>query len=151
MKKWMIGTALALVLGTPALAGSVNLSAELTQINGRPFADPADKLSEPEAKVVSDLTSRGYVLYRPKITTLGDVAVQALLTPVQNEEATEKARKFLLAMKLQKAMDEKVPGNATVDLSLDETKMVNDAIKKNYPPLIMGQAWRLLDPGSMPK
>lgn len=145
------GAIVALTALSPALAAVVDFSTELTQLDGRPFADPADRLSPAEQAVVDGLVTRGYTLQRPKKTTLGDVVVQALLLPVQGEDPKEKMRKFTLAQHIQDAMASKLQEHSKLDLPLEDMAFIKDVIGKNYPPLIMGQAWRILDPASVSK
>lgn len=145
------GALVALAAAVPAHAGSVDFSTELFQLDGKPFADPTQGLSTQEQAFVDALVARGYTVGRPKKTTLGDVAIQALLLPVATEDSKDKLRKFTLAQHIQDAVANRLQEHSKLDLSLEDTAFLKDLIGKNYPPLIMGQAWRVLDPASVPK
>ncbi len=76
----------------------------------------------------------------PAPLTLGDVAVMALETESQGETLSglEKFKLDTLARKIYRQKD--------VVLALDELVMIKDRIGKVEPPIVVGAAWRLLDP-----
>jgi len=68
--------------------------------------------------------------------TLGRVAANALISPVEKENGADKVRKYGLALK--------VYNNKDVELTPDEVVTVKDTILKVYAPMICGQAAALL-------
>ncbi len=140
----------ALFASAPGYAAPIDFSFELTQLDGKPFTGTGD-MTDQERAVVAPLLARGYTLGKPEKTTLGSVAINSLLYPVQGDDPTEKMKKYGLALKIQDATANKLQEHSKVDLTVDELKMVKDAIGKLQTPLIVGQAWRVLDPASVPK
>jgi len=51
----------------------------------------------------------------------------------------EKAKRFMLATKIY-------DGDGHVDIGTKDIELLKDLIAKNYPPLTVGQAWKILDP-----
>lgn len=79
-----------------------------------------------------------------KDLTLREVITNSLLAPPpqgqrDQMEGAEKARRYYLAMEIHKA-------NKQVELSVDDIKLIKDEIGRVYPPLIVGQAYEILDP-----
>ena len=73
--------------------------------------------------------------------TMKILCTNSLLTPTQDErniDGNEKAKRFELAMRIYTEKE--------VDLDIDELKLVKDLIGKVYSPLVVGQAYRILDP-----
>ena len=132
-----------------ARAGTVDFSTELVQLDGKPFTAPSGDLTDAEKAAVADLQAKGYAVAKAAKVTLGDIALQALLTPVPKDEPKDKLRKFTLAQKIEDAVENKLQQNSKLDLTADETTLLKDAIGQNYPPLVMGQAWKVLDPASV--
>lgn len=131
------GALLALALiATPA--GAVDFTTNLTQLNGKPFEDGDHK---------------------PMELTLGAVAENALLAAYQDETddlmqkkttleafTMEKTKRYGLAQKLRIAKD--------VNLSDTERDLLKKLIAKSYGIMniqIMGRAFELIDPTSIPK
>lgn len=52
----------------------------------------------------------------------------------------EKCRRFMLATKIYS-------GDGAVDIGTKDVELLKDLIAKHYPPLTVGQAWAILDPG----
>lgn len=77
------------------------------------------------------------------IVTLGKVARNALIAtyPDERGEGDEKLKRFLLAAKCSG------PG---VTLTAEETALAKKLVGKAYGPLVVGRAWALLDPPSVP-
>ena len=76
-----------------------------------------------------------------KPLTIGDVTVQALETLLDEDRKSTGAEKF--------HMDEiarKVYQNKKAVLTAEQISMIKDRIGKVYGPLIVGAAWRVLDP-----
>lgn len=74
------------------------------------------------------------------VVTLGRAAVNALMAVLpedQTKSGEDKLKAFLLAEKVN---------NAVVALSVEEIALLKARIAKGYGPLIVGRAWRLLDP-----
>ena len=62
--------------------------------------------------------------------------VNAVLSPVQNENGVDKVKKYELAKKVY-ASDE-------VDLNEDEIKLIKDRVGEMFPPIVVGQIYELL-------
>jgi hypothetical protein len=114
-----------IVLLAPA-AQAVDFAAPITLIDGTtPLRDQGDK---------------------GKIVTLGDVAQTALLSTFQDEpnlKGEDKIKRFSLATKIEGQRKDPV-------LTADDIALIKTLIGKAYNPLITGQAWKLLDPASVP-
>lgn len=119
---------LTLLLSIPSSALALDFTAPLTDFDGKPIPNcptpaPCDK-----------------------VLMLGDAAAIALLAPdAPNGPQTagdEKVKRFQLALKIRGAKD--------VKLSAEETALIKAQIAKDYPPLIVGRAWALLDPAAAP-
>ena len=81
------------------------------------------------------------------VLTLATVAENALLASYQDEanlSGDEKIKRFLIAEKIAK--DPKDP-----KLGLDELALIKKLVAKAYNPLITGDMWKALDPGSVAK
>lgn len=118
----------AVMASLTCAAGAVDFSTKFTQIDGTPFLDANGKPDE-------------------KPATLGTVAVNALLANYPDEQnlpADEKVKRFVLAEKIQVH-----PTDALINV--DDIALIKKLIAKGYPTLVVGQAWRLLDPASVPK
>ena len=80
-----------------------------------------------------------------KPVTLGAVASQALTAVFRGEEdlsGDKKCERFLLAVKMRKSAD-----GLPVDLTPEEAALAKQCIGKAYPPIIVGQAFPLLNGG----
>ena len=73
--------------------------------------------------------------------TLGDVCVNALETPTDSDHTMPGADKFKLDQ-----LARKIYQNANADLTVEELATLKDRVGKLWGPLIVGAAWRLLDP-----
>ena len=74
-----------------------------------------------------------------KPLTLRSASVEALLIPKQGDSGTDKAKSYALAMKIHQS-------NGQVDLTIDEAAELKKRIGENMTPLVVGQAWEMLDP-----
>jgi len=74
---------------------------------------------------------------KDKEVTLGSVCANALLVPQKEEEGAIKANKYDLALKVYKASE--------VEVSAEDVVLLKKAINKAYAPLIVGQAFRMLE------
>ena len=74
--------------------------------------------------------------------TLSKVSVDAMLATVQGEQlmAEDKSKRFAIAMKVQ--MGEQ--------LTIEETALLKKVIGQVYGPLVVGRAYQIIDPGSVP-
>lgn len=114
----------ALLAASPALA--VDFTAPLNQLDGHPFVGPDGK----------DVA-----------TTLGSVAETALLSAYQDEpnlSPEDKVKRFALAEKIHLH-----PTDA--QLTAEDVALIKKLVGKSFNALIVGEAWRLLDPASVPK
>lgn len=128
IRRTIIFAAAALaVLAGPAYA--IDFTTSLHTISGGPFKDDKGQPTE---------------------LLLGTVAENSLLSNEQNETGEVKAKAFWLAVKLhEKGGGDKFSKDVT--LTVDEIKVIKDKIGKLYPPSIVGAAWMILDPASVPK
>ncbi len=77
-------------------------------------------------------------------TFLKEIAVNSLLATFDDERnlsGEEKAKRWVLAVKIQ--------GEAG-DFTLEEAEQIKRLIGKGYPPLVVGQAWRMLEEAGKP-
>ena len=75
------------------------------------------------------------------VATLGRVSANALLAITDADKdmtGATKVERYDLAMRVVKGQ---------VKLKTEEIATIKAAIGKHYAPLIVGQAWRMLDPG----
>lgn len=80
----------------------------------------------------------------PKITTgltLGEVSVAALVTILEEDKGANGETKFKLD-----ELARKVYGKKQVHLTVEDLATIKARIGKAYGPLVVGPAWRLLDP-----
>ena len=73
-----------------------------------------------------------------KDLTVKDVCINALLSPKMDDSEKVKWDKYELYKRLKTAKD-------VVELSAEEIVLLKQAIGKTQPPLIMGQAWEVLE------
>ena len=73
--------------------------------------------------------------------TLGDVAVGALETPIEEDRNMAGSEKFK-----RDQLARKIYGAKSVELSVEEVALVKERIGKVYGPIVVGPAWSLLDP-----
>ncbi|HEX4039029.1 MAG TPA: hypothetical protein VHX37_13295 [Acidobacteriaceae bacterium] len=73
--------------------------------------------------------------------TLGDVCVNALETPLEADRGVSGEAKFKLD-----SLARKIYGKKDVLLTVDESALLKQRIGQAYGPLVVGQAWRMLDP-----
>lgn len=120
--------AIAFCLTTAVPAWAVDFNKELTQIDGSPFKD-----------------EKGV----PITTSLGKVVEQALLATYNDERDPQTGKELITPQdKFERwKLATKVAQGGNVALSSEELTLVKKLIGKGYPPLVVGQAWTLLDPG----
>lgn len=114
--KKFLGAAVIILLATSS-AFALDLSVQMKQLNGEPFIEN----NEP--------------------VTLKRVIVTALTAQYPDEQTLSgqvKFDRYRLAMKVQ---NEKDPV-----LSVEELKMVKELIGKGFNAIIVGQAWKAIDP-----
>ncbi len=76
---------------------------------------------------------------------LRDVAVESLLTVPRDEAqitGDEKAKRWFLASR--------VYANPAIDLTVEDIALIKKMIGKAYGPLVVGQAWELLEGRDLP-
>ena len=74
-----------------------------------------------------------------KPLTLRRAAVESLLIPKGGDDGDKKAENCALAMKIHQS-------NGQIDLTIDEAAELKKRIGENMTPLVVGQAWEMLDP-----
>lgn len=109
------------LVNTPFPAKAVDFDQKIKALDGSQLTDqdgkPTDKFS------------------------LGFVAATSLVNSYPDEgniAGEEKAKRYLLAVKVQKGI--------VNDLSAEDIALIKKMIAKNFAPLISGQAWLMLDP-----
>lgn len=70
--------------------------------------------------------------------TLAQVSYSSLLTPDEKATDTEKFNRCKLAFKIAQA-------SSTIDLTIEEAAMLKALIGKNPMPLVVGQAFEMLE------
>ena len=125
MKHYLL--AAAIFLSPPFLASScaADFTTPIVGLDGRGFTGPDGK---------------------PQDLTLGQVAENALTAAYPDEQTlsgVDKVKRFALALKIHDHPDS--------TLSAEETTLLKTLIGKAYSTVIVGRAWTLLDPGSVPK
>lgn len=78
---------------------------------------------------------------KPVDMRLSTICINALLATYPDEQSlpgTEKLRRYGLARAIQE--------NQKIDLSAEDVALVKKLVEKQYGPLVVGQAWGLLDP-----
>lgn len=70
--------------------------------------------------------------------TLRRVMVHAILDPREQCEPEEKVRRYNLAHEIQEA-------KIAVELSENDIQLIKNKVGQLYPPIVVGQAWNLLD------
>jgi len=112
----------------------INLNRVLTDLAGDSLVDRVTEKDE-NGKVVKD--ESGKPATKLVDVTLNRLAANALLHPVKDDQGEDKARKYLLAVKCY-AADE-------IDLTAEEIVEIKGCISLAYPPIVVGQAWAILD------
>lgn len=79
----------------------------------------------------------------PHSITLSEIAIQALETPLDSDKDMQGSAKFKLDQ-----LARKVYRNPDVVLTVEDTALLKERIGKAYGPLVVGAAWRLLDPAT---
>ena len=69
--------------------------------------------------------------------TLKLAIVNAVLSPVQNENGVEKVKKFDLAQRIYK--------NDEVNLTAEEISLIKERVGESFPPIVVGQVWKILE------
>lgn len=83
---------------------------------------------------------------KPAELKLSKVCIDALLNVFPDEQnlvGVDKIKRYVLAQNIQEHRD--------YSMTSEETELVKKLVAKLYGPLIVGQAWALLDPVSIPK
>lgn len=110
----------ALGLAQP-VAPRLNFAQVLTGLDGKPIMDGAGSSAKP--------------------LTLSTVAVYALEATLEEDRQSSGEQKFQLDQLARKVYD-----NRDAVLTVDETALLKKRIGEAYGPLVVGAAWRLLDP-----
>lgn len=126
-------TACAAIFVTSSLIAAdavrqIDFTAVLTDPDDAPITVCADQVApkdEAECKT-----------HRP--VTLGFAAMKALVTPEQNATPETAFKRGQLALMVYKS--------SAAQLTVDELKMIKDAIAKTWGPLVVARAFPLLDP-----
>ena len=82
---------------------------------------------------------------KESVTTLGKVSANALLAMTDDDKALSgevKVKRYDLAIRVIKGKH---------SLTAEDISEIKAAIGRHYAPIIVGQAWRMLDPGEKKK
>jgi hypothetical protein len=122
MKKFMLAIALTLAISAPAFAQQIiNFDAPLVDLDKKPFLVPG---AEGKSETL----------------TLGMAAIIALNNEERPNSPVSAAKKYqdgLLAHKIYKSK---------AALTVEELSSIKEAIGKQFPPLVIVAAYRMLDP-----
>lgn len=83
-------------------------------------------------------------LHGDREVTIGSIAVNALLTPYEDERnlsGDDKVKRFRLAQSIHDAVGE-------IEVTVEQVALLKSLIAKAYTPLIVGQAWVMTNAGS---
>jgi len=112
----------------------INLDHKITRLDGTDFidleSDGIDEKGKPKFK-------------ESKLLTLRKAIVDSLTSSYKDESNLDpkiKAQRGWLAMKIWNHPE------PFIDLSVDDAKLCKDLIGKRYSPLIVTEAWEILDP-----
>lgn len=111
----------------------INLNQVLVDLAGNPLQDRIPKRDE--NGVVKD--EEGKPVLELVDVALNRLAANALLFPVKEDKGEDKARKYLLAVKCYDAEE--------IDLTAEEVVDIKACICLSYPPIVVGQSWKILD------
>lgn len=130
----------------------VNVTQELKDLQGDPMGMPSELQTKLNA--VRDLLIQskqqeairllGELCVAPPAATVRRVCCDALVAAFDDERnlaGEEKVKRFLLAQKLMAAEE--------VDLTSEDVSLLKKLVAKGFGPLVVGQAWQLLDPASV--
>lgn len=104
----------------------IDFEAKLLDMDGKPMKE---RQAGPDGKVVEIEA------------TLGRVAANALLAMGDEDKGLtgeQKAKRYELAMKVIKGSQ---------SLKVEEITEIKATIGRHYAPIVVGQAWKMLDPG----
>lgn len=73
-----------------------------------------------------------------KPRTLQFTIIEAVLTPKEKDTPQQKMDKYRIFQKIEKA-------NKEIELTAEEITMIKQLIGESKPPLIVGQAWDMLE------
>lgn len=110
-------------------------------MKGKPTIDFNTKFKDLDGNEVKDRQMGLDGKFTESVATLGRVAANALLAMTDADKdmtGETKVKRYDLAMRI-------VKGEAS--LKAEEIADIKAAIGKHYTPLIVGQAWKMLDPG----
>ena len=102
---------------------------------------------DPHARLINRETGQ-LLLDEARPVTLGFVVVRALDAKYRDDESAAPSalfERYRLASRIRRA----APAQ-TVDLSIDEAKLIKDTVSKMYPPGIFGQIWDHLEEAASP-
>jgi len=117
----------------------INFEVVLKRLNSDPLPEQSD------VQQCSNCGFQGGVRIESGKRTLKSVAVEALQLSFADEQqisGEEKAKRWVLATRIYAN-----PEN--IDLKTEEISIIKKLIGKAYGPLIVGQAWKILDPASI--
>jgi len=88
-------------------------------------------------EVLKDIDGKTSLKLQNKVMTLKDVSIQAILTPGKDERPEQKYKNYEIFRKLSEGGE--------IDLSVEDISYLKRKIGELFPPLIMGQAWDILE------
>jgi len=96
-------------------------------------------LSGKEIKVITD---QGNGKTTEENVFLFDVIINSVLGNYADEKdlrGVEKIKRYILSQKVYRKRNE------AVDLTTDEVALIKELVGKNYPALVVGQVWQILE------
>jgi hypothetical protein len=126
MKKAILTACFIALMSTPSMA--IDFTKPLTNLDGTAVKDA-------EGKDVN--------------TTLGKVAEQSLLAVYADERDPQTGKETITPEEKfnRWKLATKISGQKDVSLTAEELALIKKLIGKAFPPLVVGQAWTMLDPG----
>jgi hypothetical protein len=75
------------------------------------------------------------------VLTAWDAIVQALSVAEQGASVDKKFKSYRIALKVYEASEK----NELVELTIEETKQIKDAVAAGWPPVVMGRIFDLIE------
>jgi hypothetical protein len=127
----------AATLSASAEDHAIDFTAVLMGMNEQPLTRPADSClptqSAPRDCPLADMT-------------LGDAAVTALESPLDEDHGEDGRKKFD-----RDQLARKIYHNKAASLSVDDVALIKGRIGKTWSSAVVGAAWLILDPGGADK
>ena len=113
----------------------VDLNFKIKKLDGTDFVEQEQ----------TGVDSKGAPIIKKHVVTLRYACATALTSSYQEDQGAQPIEKAKRGWLAQKIFNHPEPA---MDLSIDEIKQCKDLIAKRFNPLIIAQAWEVLDPAS---